>query len=404
MPEPVKKLLTLLILALICATAAAQKPRPDAFPPLPDTAEAKGLTMATTIEEMLSWDKYPTYEVYVNLMREYETAFPNLCRLDTIGTSASGRLILCIEIAGNVCSDTNRPEFFYSSTMHGDELTGYYLMLRLCDTLLNSYGTAERLTRLLDSTRVFINPLANPDGTYFGGNNTVEKARRYNANLVDLNRNYPDPFGTAALDTLQPENAAMIAYVSRRHFRLGANLHGGSEVLNYPWDSFTTQQQENEYADWWRQVCRRYVDTVRHRDSERYRDVEYRDGYTAGGDWYVISNGRQDYFNYCHHLREMTLEVSSVKKLPNSQLAHYWDCNAQALINYIGEIHSIDGPLTAPQARGPLHGAKVYPNPTRGPVTIETPAGRYHFDLSRHAAGISVITAEGVSFKIVKLP
>ena len=223
-----KKTITLLFLFFSVAVMA-QKPRPDAFSPVPDTLSPKAVAMATTLEEMYDWDKYPTYEVYLAMMQRFVDSFPTLCYIDTIGTSIQGRLILSLAITGSSDNDLYRPEFFYSSTMHGDEVTGFYLMLRLCDTLLRSYGTSPEITSLLDRTRIAINPLSNPDGTYHGGNHTVARAWRYNANYVDLNRNYPDPFGTDPLDTLQQENRAMIDYVSRHSFRLSANLHGGSE-------------------------------------------------------------------------------------------------------------------------------------------------------------------------------
>ena len=274
----------------------AQKPRPDAFPPAPDTLAPKALTMATTLEEMYQWNRYPTYNVYVDMMRDFADRYPELCHLDTIGLSIEGRLILSLAITGSSLTDVYRPEFLYSSTMHGDEITGFYLMLRLCDTLLRSYGTSPEITSLLNTTRIYINPLSNPDGTYHGGDSTVAGAWRYNSDMVDLNRNYPDPFGTPPLDSLQPENQAMIAYVERHNFLLSANLHGGSEVMNYPWDSFTSQQRLNEHSEWWKEVSKRFVDTCRKVDPMRFRDVNHR-GYVNGGDWYVISNGRQDYFN-----------------------------------------------------------------------------------------------------------
>ena len=272
----------------------AQKPRPDAFAPLPDTSlSPKAVDMATTLDEMDAWNRYPTYEVYVAMMQRFADNYPDLCHLDTIGTSIQGRLILSLAITGSALTDNYRPEFFYSSTMHGDEVTGFYLMLRLCDTLLRSYGISQDITSLLDRTRICINPLSNPDGTYHGGNSTVARAWRYNSDYVDLNRNYPDPFGTDPLEPLQPENEAMIDYVSQHNFRLSANLHGGSEVMNYPWDSFTSSQQLNEHSEWWKEVCKRFVDTCRLVDSQRFRDVNTR-GYINGGDWYVIHNGRQD--------------------------------------------------------------------------------------------------------------
>ena len=394
-----KKLLITLFL-LPAVVAIAQKPRPDAFPPVPDTLSPKAVTMATTLEEMDSWDKYPTYEVYTAMMQRFVNNYPELCHLDTIGTSVQGRLILSLSITGSSDNDLYRPEFLYSSTMHGDEVTGFYLMLRLCDTLLRSYGTSPDITNLLDRTRICINPLSNPDGTYRGGNNTVARAMRYNANYVDLNRNYPDPFGTAPLDPLQPENEAMIDYVSQHNFRLSANLHGGSEVMNYPWDSYTSYEQLNEHHEWWKQVCKRFVDTCRLVDSQRFRDVNS-NGYIVGGDWYVISNGRQDYFNYYHNMRELTMELSTSKTLSTTRLNHYWQCQSHAIINYIKEIHSLDD--TNPVGiDAPVVNMLVFPNPTTGAVTIEGANGVYHYDLTARPAGVYIINVEGRPVKVVK--
>ena len=395
-----KKLLLSFSFLLTFAAATAQSIRPDAFPPVPDTLDPKAVTMARTVEEMYAWNKYPTYDVYVAMMQRFVDSFPDLCRLDTIGYSVRGRLILSLAITGSEDNDLYRPEFLYSSTMHGDEVTGFYLMLRLCDTLLRSYGTSPNITHLLNSTRIYINPLSNPDGTYHGGDSTVARAWRYNANRVDLNRNYPDPFGTDPLDTLQVENKAMIAYVEQHNFLLSANLHGGSEVMNYPWDSYTSNELLNEHSEWWKVVSKRFVDTCRLVDNQRFRDVNSQ-GYINGGDWYVISNGRQDYFNYYHNMREMTMELSSSKTLSTTRLNHYWQCQSHALINYIGEIHHLNDSVFT-RIEQPTVQYRVYPNPTRGEVYVATPQRTLRFDLANRPAGIYFITVDGHTVKVVK--
>lgn len=390
-----------ILLFLVATAAMAQKPRPDAFDPLPDTLGSKAVVMAATLEEMASWDRYPTYSVYLDMMQHFADTYPDLCHIDTIGRSVTGRLILSLYITGSEPNDLVRPEFFYSSSMHGDEIAGFYLMLRLCDTLLSSYGTSQPITQLLNSTRISINPLSNPDGTYRGGDNTVARAMRYNHNYVDLNRNYPDPFGTDPLDTLQIENQAMINYVSRHNFLLSANIHGGSEVMNYPWDSFTSSQCLNEHSEWWQQVSKRFVDTCRLVDNNRFRDV-CSEGYINGGDWYVISNGRQDYFNYYHNLREITIEISTSKTLPNSRLNSYWNCTSHSLINFINEIHHLnnDTVLTIPAPTAPQ--LIAHPNPTHGPVVIDGLRSTYHFDLSGRPAGLYILRVENHPVKVVK--
>lgn len=362
-----KKTLTLLALVAATLSATAQfKPRPDAFPPVPEPLDSKAVTMAATIEEMASWNRYPTYQVYLEMMQRWAEEFPTLCHVDTIGTSVRNRLILSMYIEPQTDDDLYRPEFFYSSTIHGDEVTGYVMMLRLIDTLLHGYGSNPQYTDLINRTRISINPLANPDGTYRRNDNTVQGSVRYNANNVDLNRNYPNPF-VPVKAALQPENQAMIDYFAAHNFRLSANLHGGAEVMNYPWDSFTSAQMPHHDSDWWIDVCRRFVDTSRTYDNTHFRDT-YSSGYTAGGDWYVITGGRQDYVNYTFNCLEMTMEISTQKTLSSNRLPEYWQFLQHSLVNYIEEIHNLPNPAGILQT--PSAELTIYPNPASDIVTV----------------------------------
>ena len=383
--------------------AAAQLPvRPDALPPEPEvTGESNALLMASDSVTMADWKHYPTYGYYVEMMQRYAQRYPQLCRLDTIGRSVNNRLILCVRLSNSGLNTTElKPQVFYSSTIHGDELVGFHMMLHLIDTLLGAYGTSPQITQLLNSMDVYINPLSNPDGTYYGGNNTVQLSRRYNANGVDLNRNYPDPFSTTAKQ-IEPENAAMIAYVEQHSFRLAANLHSGSEVMNYPWDSFTSAQRSHPDAEWWVDVSRRFVDTCRQVSPQMFTDV-LNCGYIAGGDWYVISGGRQDYMNYYHGIRELTMELSSVKKVSSENLSKYWRSQCQALINYLCEVYTMPGTVgISPAATAEQW--RVYPNPTRGLVTVESSTASWQLDLSQRPAGVYLIPVGGHWVRIVKI-
>ena len=118
--------------------------------------------------------------------------YPSLCRLDTIGTSINGKLVLALRISNNPGAAATKPEVFYTSTMHGDETGGFILMLRLADYLLSNYNDNPRVKELIDNLDIWINPLANPDGTYNSGD-VISSPVRFNANGVDLNRNFPDP-------------------------------------------------------------------------------------------------------------------------------------------------------------------------------------------------------------------
>lgn len=395
-----QRFLVFLMLVGVGFVAEAQHIRKDAFPPEEENIPKSSLTMALSISDLYHWDCYPTYPTYIVYMNYLAQRYPHLCSLDTIGVSVKGRLILALHIHGNSTPE-DAPQFFYSSTIHGDELTGYQLTLHLCDTLLSSYGTDTMLTQLLNTTHIYINPLSNPDGTYHGGDYTVSSSWRYNANRVDLNRNYPDPFGTPPLDPIQPENEAMMNYVGQHHFLMAVNIHGGDQVCNLPWDSFTSVRQQHPDQLWFQQICQRMVDSCRRVDPLFFTAV-CPSGVIVGGDWYVIHNGRQDYMNYYHSIREITLEISQAKRLPADQLPHYWRVLATPLLRYIAEIHN--APTHTVSLTSPLpEELRVYPNPTTGPVIVEKGTQRYEYDLSRCPAGVYPLKVGNTTCKIIKL-
>ena len=128
-------------------------------------------------------------------MYDFEEQYPDLCKIINIGTLSSGRKLLIAQLGDQHDDDAIEPSFLYTSTMHGDELIGFPLMIQLIDHLLCNYDQDDRIKALMDDVNIYINPLANPDGTYRGGNNTVDQSMRWNNQFVDLNRNYPDPKG-----------------------------------------------------------------------------------------------------------------------------------------------------------------------------------------------------------------
>jgi hypothetical protein len=291
------------------------------------------------------WNFYPTYEQYVAYMQGFAADHPAICRLDTFGTTNQGRLLLAVKLSDSVNVNRGKPEFLYTSSMHGDELTGYILMLHLIDSLVSNYGSVTRITNLLNNYQIYINPLANPDGTYHGGNGTVSGAQRYNANGVDLNRNFPDPAAGPHPDfnPWQVETKAFMHYDTIHHFVISANFHGGSEVLNYPWDTWSKLHADDT---WFKFICREYADTV-HLHSPNGYLTDLDNGITNGYAWYTITGGRQDYTTYFHYGREVTMEISTIKTLPANQLTSYWEYNRRSFLNYIEEsAYGINGQVT----------------------------------------------------------
>jgi len=304
------------------------------------------------------WNFYPTYSQYVSYMQGFASDHPTICRLDTIGTTTQGRLLLAVKLSDSVNVNREKPEFFYTSSMHGDEVCGYILMMHLIDSLVSGYGSVARITNLLDNYQIYINPLANPDGTYHGGDNTVNGAQRYNGYGVDLNRNFPDPAAGPHPDgnVWQMETQAFMHYDSIHHFVMSANFHGGSEVVNYPWDTWAKLHADNTWLDF---VSREYADTAHVYSPTGYM-TDLDNGVTDGYAWYTITGGRQDYTTYFHFGREVTIELSYTKILPASQLINYWKYNKRSFLDYAEECaYGINGKVTDTATGDPIK-AKVF--------------------------------------------
>lgn len=283
--------------------------------------------------DISTFDYYPSYEEYIQIMNQFAADHSDICELVNLGESIEGREILMIHINNDLENDQAEPEFLYTSSMHGDELVGYILTLRLIDYLLENYGSDPEVNYIVNSIDIWINPLANPDGTYAAGNNSVWGATRGNANMIDLNRNFPDPEDGPHPDgnDWQPENIIMMDFADSRDFDVSGNMHGGAEVLNYPWDTWATLSADD---DWWVFVSREYADLVHEYGWGSYL-TGFNNGITNGYQWYSISGGRQDYMNYFHNCREFTMELSNTKTPPESELDDFWNANLPSLLAYM---------------------------------------------------------------------
>jgi hypothetical protein len=315
---------------------------------------SKGIVTAMNTNLAMQWDSYPSYSQYDSIMRSFITRYPGLCRLDTIGTSINGKLVFALKISDHAAIDEDEPEVFYSSTIHGDETAGYVLMLRLADYLLTSYNSNGRVKNLVDNLQIFINPLANPDGTYRNGN-VISSPIRYNANGIDLNRNFPDPITPNTLK--QKETVDMMKFMIKHRFVISANFHTGSEVVNYPWDRWLAKLHADD--SWFNSISRAYADTVHVYSGPAYmNDLE--NGVTRGAVWYIIYGGRQDYITYELQGREVTVELDNSYVTPAAQLSLLWQYNWRSLLGYLeNALYGINGHVINAGTSAPVS-AKVF--------------------------------------------
>ena len=319
---------------------------------LPPAAKAADVTMCSPGWEddaEKPWSCYPSYDQYTAVMHRFAYDHPTLCRIVDLGAGNNvvrPHRLWAVVISDNPDTDEAEPEVLLTSTMHGDETTGYVLMLRLIDHLLRGYQDDPQITFLIDETEIWINPLANPDGAYFGGDDSVADAIRWyttstggDSRVVNPNRNFPDFVDGDHPDGFDwwPETEAMMALAEAKTFVLSANFHGGVEVVNYPWDTV-----EHRHPDdlWFQTLARDWVDLAQDESPAGYM-TDFENGITNGYDWYPIHGGRQDFMTFFHGGREVTVELSRTKLLPADELNDLWLWNRRALLDFIA--HAQEG-------------------------------------------------------------
>jgi Zinc carboxypeptidase len=286
--------------------------------PIPNEGYRSFLAYGPGSDSPYGW---PTFDEYVTRMQILVAAHPDIMDLEIIGYSVQGRGLYCMKVTDNPGMDEYEPEFKYTANHHGDETTGIEMVMRLAELLANSYTTDPNIAALVDNMEIWLCPIYNPDG-YVSGD-------RYNANGIDLNRNFPDRFMDPIDDPAghEPETQAFMYFGYDHRFVMGANYHGGAQVLNYPWDAVSGQPY---YAP----------------DDQLFFDLGYgytsrntdlwnggwQYGMTRGWEWYMIYGGMQDWAYYWHNEHHVTLEISDNKSPQFTQMDTYWNHNRDAML------------------------------------------------------------------------
>lgn len=300
------------------------------------------------------FNSYPTFDDYLSIMNNFAAQYPELCKIEELGTSVNNRKIVALKISDNVNDDEPEAKFFYNSTIHGDETAGYMMTLRLIDSLLSNYGSDTRITNLVDSLEIWIAPLTNPDGTYRGGNSTVQSAQRYNANNVDLNRSFPCPSGNST-QQLQKETQNIMDFFDKHAFTLAADIHGGVELVCYPWGCWSKTHPDQQ---WFVDVSREYADLAQQASPWGYFTDE-NNGIINGYDWYPVYGELMNYTLYNSNCRLLTLELNKTKLLPTSNIQSHWEYNREPMLNFMEETYKgIHGIMTKYPDNAPIK-AKV---------------------------------------------
>lgn len=246
--------------ALRAAGVAVDVLHPDLAARHRDAAARAGGCPATPYPITGTHGCYPTFDETLAILDAMRAAYPSLVsERVSIGTTHEGRGLWMIEIGDHPGVDEGEPEVFLNALHHAREPQGLASLLHAVWSALDGYGTDPEWTRLLDTRRVFVLPVLNPDGYVYnqttspGGGGFWRKNRRANPGGtfgVDLNRNYGWEWGhddvgsspSTSSDTYrgleafsEPETAAVRDWMADRAIRLALNTHTFGDLLIYPW-------------------------------------------------------------------------------------------------------------------------------------------------------------------------
>ncbi|HPV14246.1 MAG TPA: M14 family zinc carboxypeptidase [Candidatus Cloacimonadota bacterium] len=275
-------------------------------------------------QRVRSQDRYEYYSFseYASFMEQTASTYPEICSLHNIGQSGQGRPLYFMKITDNPQVEEAEPRFRYISSIHGDEVVGYDMMIRLIQLLTSEYDTNPRITQIVNNTEIWICPMMNPDGFILG--------QRYNASGIDLNRNFPMPSGVQHPDGSDwaPENVAFMNHANQHNFQLSANFHGGELVINYPWDFTYTLTPDND-------LIHEAALTYARQNSTIYNSTGFPQGVVNGAQWYVITGSLQDWSYGYTDCIDLTCEISLPKWPPASVLGSYWNLNKESILSLL---------------------------------------------------------------------
>jgi carboxypeptidase D len=336
---------------------------------------------------------FHTQKELTMLLNNIQTKCPSITSLYTIGRSVKGKEIYSIIFSRNPSvHEPGKPEFKYVGNMHGDEVIGRELLIQLCIYFCDNYGVNPLVTSLIDNTRIHIIPTLNPDGFEAAMNGST--SARANANGIDLNRNFPasyafqdkalhfnrskeeelspndmvklrinkyfemvkQRYGKRDLEQqtiekekeeeeeLQPETKAIMNWSKLYPFVMGANLHSGSLLVNYPYDDNSDDKRiytPTPDDDFYRIISKAYSSshlTMKLQNETCQRFPGLKNGIINGANWYVARGSMQDWSYVFTDSFEVTLELGCVKLIKENELYQSWLNNKYALLSYMGQV------------------------------------------------------------------
>ncbi|XP_036382997.1 adipocyte enhancer-binding protein 1-like [Megalops cyprinoides] len=341
--------------------------------------------------------RHHNYKDMRQMMKVINEECPNITRIYSLGKSYQELKIYAMEISDNPGEhETGEPEFRYTAGLHGNEVLGRELLLLLMQFLCKEYNDGNpRVRRLVDGIRIHLVPSLNPDAYELAFETGSELGNwgvgHWTQEGYDIFQNFPDlnsvlwsaedrgwvPRVMAnhhipIPDNFLSENAsvavetrAIISWMEKHPFVLGANLQGGEKVVTYPFDMARPPKMEAESGAS-RRRARQYEEEEEDEEEESPDDSMFRwlaisyasthltmtyqsscqtDDMTGGqgivnrAKWKPVEGSMND-FSYLHtNCFELSIFLGCDKFPHESELAQEWENNREALLVFMEQVH-----------------------------------------------------------------
>ena len=112
-------------------------------------------------------NQYFTNEALESTFKSWVEEYPTLASLTTLGKSYEDHPIWLLTLSNQQTGDAkDKPALWIDANIHATEITGTTVVMKIAHVLLSGYQASEneRISRILDTSTVYLAPRLNPDG------------------------------------------------------------------------------------------------------------------------------------------------------------------------------------------------------------------------------------------------
>ncbi len=129
------------------------------------TYQAAGIPADVKVEAR--WNFYRDYAQATGLLKQIAAAHPEICRLESLGTSFGGREMWVMTISnqakGDEAAERLKPAMWIDGGIHANEVQAVDVVLYTAWYLTESYGKNQFVTDLVDERVFYLMPMMSPD-------------------------------------------------------------------------------------------------------------------------------------------------------------------------------------------------------------------------------------------------